>query len=74
MGVGRLPLPWGAWGVPRWRPLGILDAGVPEPSPQRCWHCGLDPSRELLGVGPPHPRTFLELRWEQRLQVPSSSP
>lgn len=59
-GVGPLPLPWGAWGVPHWRPLGILDGGIPELSPRRCWPHGLDLSRELLGVGTtPHPRPFL---------------
>ena len=72
MGVGPLPVPWGAWGVPRWRPLGILDRGIPELSPRRCLHRGLDPSRELLGVGSPRPRPFLELRREQLIQLPSS--
>lgn len=51
LGWAPLPLPWGAWGVPHWRPLGILDGGIPELSPRRCWPHGLDLSRELLGVG-----------------------
>ena len=51
-GLG-LPLPRGAWGVPHWRPLSILEGGIPELSPRRCWPHGLDPSRDLLGVGTP---------------------
>lgn len=72
MRVGPLPPPWGAWGAPRWRPLSILDRGIPELSPWRCWRRSLDPSRELLSVGSPRPRPFLELWREQLIQSPSS--
>ena len=73
MRVGPLPPPWGAWGAPRWRPLGILDRGIPELSPWRCWRRSLDPSRELLSVGSPRPRPFLEL-WREQLAPGTNQP
>ena len=73
-GGGRPSSAVGGMGGAPLEPPRHSDGGIPELSPRRCWRRGLDPSGELLGVGPPHPRPSLELQREQLLQLPSSGP
>ena len=57
-GGGRPSSAVGGMGGAPLEPPRHSDGGIPELSPRRCWRRGLDPSGELLGVGPPPSQAF----------------